>query len=90
MDAGTNLRAAQAKVNLHAYLVLMHEFPLRPIRNEAQRAAASRMADSLLARHHLLAWEEDYLDVLGDLILRYDDQQENIAIEPEVLWDEEG
>jgi HTH-type transcriptional regulator/antitoxin HigA len=54
------------------YLELVVQLPLRPIRSDEELARAVRMADSLLDRRDLAAEEEDYLEVLGDLIERYE------------------
>jgi len=54
------------------YLQLIQRFPLRPIRSDAELNEAIRMIDSLLDRRDLAPEEEDYLDVLGDLVERYE------------------
>jgi HTH-type transcriptional regulator / antitoxin HigA len=54
------------------YLELVMQFPLRPIRSETELDEAIRMVDSLLAKKSMLPEEEDYLDVLGDLVKRYE------------------
>lgn len=55
------------------YLALVRRFPLRPIRSEEQLDAAIAMMDALLDRDALEAGEADYLEVLGDLVRRYED-----------------
>jgi HTH-type transcriptional regulator / antitoxin HigA len=57
-----------------AYLALIRRFPLRPIRTEAQLDAAIAMIDELTDRDDLAATEDDFLEVLGDLVERYEDQ----------------
>ncbi|MGO9469237.1 MAG: helix-turn-helix domain-containing protein [Isosphaeraceae bacterium] len=57
-----------------AYLALIRRFPLRPIRTDAELDAASGVVDELTDRDKLSAAESDYLDVLGDLIERYEDE----------------
>ena len=57
-----------------AYLVLIQRFPLRPIRTDAELDAASEVVDELTDRDDLSPAESDYLDVLGDLIERYEDE----------------
>jgi HTH-type transcriptional regulator / antitoxin HigA len=52
----------------HRYFRLVRQFPLRPIRSESALARAVRMIDSLLGRN-LLPDEQDYLDVLADLVI---------------------
>ncbi len=54
------------------YFELVLQFPLRPIRSDQRLDEAVRMVDSLLDRRDLAPEEEDYLDVLGDLIERYE------------------
>jgi HTH-type transcriptional regulator/antitoxin HigA len=62
------------------YLRLIQEFPLRPIRNDRELARASEVADRLSIRDELEPAEQDYLDVLDDLIARY--ERERHAISP--------
>ncbi len=62
------------------YIVLIQEFPLRPLRSDRELDRAVAMIDRLLARGGLARDEEDYLDVLSDLIARYED--EHYPIEP--------
>jgi HTH-type transcriptional regulator/antitoxin HigA len=62
-----------------AYLALVVQFPLRPIRSDEELEGAVRMVDSLLDRRDLAAGEEDYLEVLGDLIERYESEAHPMA-----------
>jgi HTH-type transcriptional regulator/antitoxin HigA len=55
------------------YLELVRRFPLRPLRTAADLAAAVEILDSLLDRDDLSAAEQDYLDVLGDLVEAYEE-----------------
>jgi HTH-type transcriptional regulator/antitoxin HigA len=55
-----------------AYLALIRQFPLRPLRTDAALDAASEMVDELTDRDDLSPAESDYLDVLGDLIEKYE------------------
>ena len=57
-----------------AYLALIRRFPLRPIRTEDELDAAFAIIDELTGRDDLAATEDDFLEVLGDLIERYEDQ----------------
>jgi len=57
-----------------AYLVLIRRFPLRPIRTDAELDAASGVVDELTDRDNLSPAESDYLDVLGDLVEKYEDE----------------
>ena len=52
---------------------LIKELPLRPLRSDTELARASEMIDRLLARGGLAGDEEDYLDVLSDLVEKYED-----------------
>ncbi len=61
------------------YLALVSRFPLRPIRSNKELDAAVEMVDSLLDRKKLSSEEEDYLEVLGDLIERYETEEHPVA-----------
>jgi HTH-type transcriptional regulator / antitoxin HigA len=61
------------------YLDLVLRFPLRPIRSDKELDEAVRMVDSLLDRKNLAPEEEDYLEVLGDLIEQYESEAHPIA-----------
>src|SRR4051794_10771771 len=54
------------------YLELVDAFPLRPIRNDRELAKAIRVVDALLDRGELNAGERDYLEVLSDLVARFE------------------
>ncbi len=58
-----------------AYLELIRAFPLRPIRSDRELKEAIAMMDELLDQKGLAAEERDYLDVLGDLVERYEKQR---------------
>ena len=62
------------------YFVLIRELPLRPLRSDGELDQAVAMIDRLLARGKLAGDEEDYLDVLSDLVEKYEDQ--HYPIEP--------
>jgi HTH-type transcriptional regulator / antitoxin HigA len=55
------------------YLELVRRFPLRPIRSEEELDDAIRVIDMLVDQEKRSDAEEDYLDVLGDLIEAYED-----------------
>ncbi len=56
-----------------AYLKLIRKFPLRPIRSEEVLDRAIAMVDALGSRiKDLTADERDYLDVLADLVEKYE------------------
>jgi HTH-type transcriptional regulator / antitoxin HigA len=65
----TATRKAKAK---DLYFELVLRLPLRPIRSDKELDAAVKMVDSLLDRKDLAPEEEDYLEVLGDLIEQYE------------------
>ncbi|MCI0461297.1 MAG: helix-turn-helix domain-containing protein [Gemmataceae bacterium] len=54
------------------YLELIQRLPLRPIRSEEELDRAMAMVDELTDRDDLDQAERDYLDVLSDLIERYE------------------
>lgn len=65
------------------YLLLMREFPLRPLRTGADLDAAIAVIDALLDRPTLTAPEQDYLDVLSDLVETYEDATIQIPSVPD-------
>jgi HTH-type transcriptional regulator/antitoxin HigA len=67
----------QIKARDIKYLKLILRFPLRPLRTDAELDAASAIVDELVDRDDLSPTESDYLDVLGDLIEKY--EHEHIA-----------
>jgi HTH-type transcriptional regulator / antitoxin HigA len=54
------------------YLELVRNFPLRPLRTGADLDSAVAVIDELLDRESLVAAEQDYLDVLSDLVEAYE------------------
>lgn len=54
------------------YLELILRFPLRPLRCDEELEAAVAVIDSLLSRPALKREEQDYLEVLGDLVETYE------------------
>src|SRR5947209_18286411 len=54
------------------YLDLVRRFPLRPIRSEAELDRAIAMIDSLVDQETLSLDEQDYLDVLSDIVEKYE------------------
>jgi HTH-type transcriptional regulator/antitoxin HigA len=61
------------------YFDLVGRFPLRPIHSDEELEGAVKMVDSLLDRRDLSPEEEDYLEVLGDLIERYESDAHPMA-----------
>jgi HTH-type transcriptional regulator / antitoxin HigA len=73
MMAARTPKAGRAK---DRYLALVQKMPLRPIRSEAELDRAIAMIEELLDRDTLADDEQDYLDVLSDLIEKYEDEHE--------------
>jgi len=61
------------------YAELIRQFPLRPIRSDDELDEAIRVVDSLVGRPALRPEEQDYLDVLSDLVERYEAEAHPIA-----------
>ena len=62
------------------YLELVRQFPLRPLRTESDLDSAIAVIDSLIDQDNLSAPEQDYLDVLSDLVEAY--EAEAVPITP--------
>jgi len=58
---------------------LVRAFPLRPLRSEEELDRAIAVIDSLLDREDLDPAEADYLDVLADLVERYETEHDPIG-----------
>lgn len=67
----TTIRAVYGKTE-DRYLDLVRQFPLRPLRSAADLDAAVSIIDTLIDRPRLTAPEQDYLDVLSDLVEAYE------------------
>jgi HTH-type transcriptional regulator/antitoxin HigA len=65
------------------YLELIRRFPLRPIRTDEELDEAVRVIDSLLSEDALAPEEQDYLDVLGGLVERYEAEAHPVAPLPD-------
>jgi HTH-type transcriptional regulator/antitoxin HigA len=59
-------------VDHNAYLRLVATLPLRPLRSERELDRAIKMLDALLDRPKLTRAEQDYLEVLTDLVEKYE------------------
>ena len=57
---------------------LVQRFPLRPIRTDSELESACSMIDELTVRDDPSEAKADYLEVLGDLVRKYED--EHVAI----------
>jgi HTH-type transcriptional regulator/antitoxin HigA len=60
------------------YLELILRFPLRPIRSDQELDQAIGVIDSLIDRRRLKPEERDYLNVLSDLVERYETERHPI------------
>src|SRR3954469_1703555 len=67
----TTIRGVYGKTE-DRYLDLVRQFPLRPLRSAADLDAAVAVIDALIDRPQLTAPEQDYLDVLSDLVEAYE------------------
>jgi HTH-type transcriptional regulator/antitoxin HigA len=65
------IRAVYGKTE-DRYLDLIRRFPLRPLRTETDLDAAVVVIDELIDRAALTAPEQDYLDVLSNLVEAYE------------------
>jgi HTH-type transcriptional regulator/antitoxin HigA len=63
------------------YLALVQQFPLRPLRSDADLDGAVAVVDALTDRAELAPEESDYLEVLGRLIDGYEAERDPL---PEV------
>jgi HTH-type transcriptional regulator/antitoxin HigA len=59
---------------LDPYYALVQELPLKPIRSERELDRAIAMIDRLLDRGNLAPEQQDYLDVLSDLVEKYEEE----------------
>jgi HTH-type transcriptional regulator/antitoxin HigA len=67
----STIRALYGKTE-DRYLDLVRRFPLRPLRTDADLDAAIGVIDALIDRPELTPPEQDYLDVLSDLVEAYE------------------
>lgn len=69
------------------YFDLVQRFPLRPLRSERDLIQATKVIDELIDREDLDPDEDDYLDVLSDLVAKFEDKHHSIprASDAEVL-----
>jgi HTH-type transcriptional regulator/antitoxin HigA len=68
----TKLNKAKPGPEGDRYLELVRRLPLRPIRSDEELDRAIAMIDELLAEPALDADEDDYMDVLSDLVKKYE------------------
>ena len=55
-----------------SYAELVSKFPLRPLRADDELDRAIEMIDSLIIRGDLEPGEQDYLDILTDIVEKYE------------------
>lgn len=69
------------------YFELIERFPLRPIESDDELDRAIAMVDELVIRDDLTPTERDYLDVLSDLVHKYESDEHPIppATDAEVI-----
>ncbi len=70
------MRASKIKLPSRRYLELIREFPLRPIRTKTEAAAATAILDRLFGQPDADPGQEDYLDVLSDLLDSYESEND--------------
>ena len=68
----TSIRAVYGKTE-DRYVALIRQFPLRPLRSDADLDAAVAVVDGLIDGDDLTNAERDYLDVLSDLVESYEE-----------------
>jgi HTH-type transcriptional regulator/antitoxin HigA len=66
------MKTRQTERRRDVYLELVQRFPLRPIRSDEELRRATEVIDALIDRDDLDQDERDYLDVLSDLVERYE------------------
>ena len=69
-------KKTESRTDGDRYLELVRQVPLRPIRSEAELDRAIAMIDSLLDQDKRSDDEKDYLDVLSDLVEKYEDEHD--------------
>jgi HTH-type transcriptional regulator/antitoxin HigA len=60
------------RTNADTYLNLVRGFPLRRLKNDDELSSAIAVIDSLICRGDLDDGEQDYLDVLTDIVEKYE------------------
>jgi HTH-type transcriptional regulator/antitoxin HigA len=66
--------SAKRKNLTDIYLEMIHRFPLRPIRNDAECEEATRILDKHFAQDFVGSGLEDYVMVLAGLVADYEDK----------------
>jgi HTH-type transcriptional regulator / antitoxin HigA len=83
----SDLETTRADSGDNRYWELLHHLALRPIRSDAELDRAIAAIDAVIDRPELDRDEEDYLDVLSDLVAKYESEQHPIppASDAEIL-----
>ena len=71
----SSIENAQAGTSRRHYLKLVRIFPLRPLRSDKELNNAIKMIDSLIIRGDLDTGEQDYLDILTDIVEKYEAEE---------------
>jgi HTH-type transcriptional regulator/antitoxin HigA len=61
------------------YFQLIRRFPLRPIRSERELAEATRIIDELIAYEQRSPGADAYLDMLSDLVEKYENEHHPVS-----------
>jgi len=69
---GTATKDARKRFDRSRYFQLIQQFPLRPLRSEKELSEAIKVIDSLIIRGDLDSGEQDYLDILTDIVEKYE------------------
>jgi HTH-type transcriptional regulator/antitoxin HigA len=77
------VRKARRGARPDRYFELVRKFPLRPVRSDEELNAAIKVIDSLIVRGDLDSGEQDYLDVLTDLVEKYETVEHPMPPVPE-------
>jgi HTH-type transcriptional regulator / antitoxin HigA len=65
----------QEQPDQERYFDLIQKFPFRPLRSDADLAQAIGVIDSLIVRGDLDVGEQDYLDILTDIVEKYENEE---------------
>jgi HTH-type transcriptional regulator/antitoxin HigA len=81
------VKSARKSADQDHYLELIQKFPLRRLRSDEELSNAIKIINSLIVRGDLHSGEQDYLDVLTDLVERYETREHPMppASEPAML-----
>ncbi len=80
MSVAARKRVATGENDNHQYLKLVQSFPLRHLRSDRELDEAIKVINALIIRSSLSSGEQDYLDVLTDIVERY--ETENVPMSP--------